>query len=61
MRAREERGIVAAAGRIGDAPPMISRRKAAGYVLGLAAAGAIVFFLAPLTYGMLIWMGWLGR
>jgi len=61
MRARQEGGIVAAAGRIGDDPAMISRRKAAGYVLGLAAAGAVVFVLASFAYGMLIWMGWLGR
>jgi hypothetical protein len=40
---------------------MIFRRKAARYVLGLAATGLLVFFLAPFAYGMLIWMGWLGR
>ena len=61
MRTRQERGIVALAGRIGNAPTMIFRRNAAGYVLGLAAAGVIVFFLTPFAYGMLIWMGWLCR
>jgi len=40
---------------------MIFRRKAAGYVLGLAAAGVIIFFLVPLAYGMLIWTGWIGH
>ena len=40
---------------------MISRRKAAGYVPGLAAVGVIVFFLARFAYGMLICLGWLGR
>jgi hypothetical protein len=61
MHVHQERGIVAAAGRIGDASPMISRRKAAGYGLSLAATAVIVFFLAPLVYGMLIWMGWVGE
>jgi hypothetical protein len=40
---------------------MIFGRKPAGYVLGLAAAGVIVFFLARFAYGMLVWMGWFGR
>jgi capsular polysaccharide biosynthesis protein len=55
------RAIIAEAAQISDACPMISRRTAAGYGLGLAVAAVIVFFLAPLAYGMLIWMGWLGR
>jgi len=37
------------------------QRKAAGYVLVLAVAAIIVFFLVPFAYGTLIWMGWLGR
>lgn len=61
MQAQEERAIVAEPVQIGDAPSMISRRTAAGYGLGIATAAVIVFFLAPLAYGMLIWMGWLGR
>ncbi len=61
MHVRQERAIVAAAGRIGDAPLMISPRKAAGYGLSLAAVAVIVFFLAPLAYGTLIWTGWLGE
>jgi hypothetical protein len=40
---------------------MISRRTAAGYLLALAVAAVILLFVAPLAYGMLIWMGWLGR
>lgn len=40
---------------------MISRRKAAGYGISIAAAAVAVFFLAPLLYGTLIWMGWLGE
>src|SRR3546814_14797229 len=61
MKALQGRAIVAELAQISNARPMISRRTAAGYGLGLAAAAAIVFFLAPLAYGMLIWMGWLGR
>src|SRR3546814_15512297 len=60
-QALQGRAIVAELAQISNARPMISRRTAAGYGLGLAAAAAIVFFLAPLAYGMLIWMGWLGR
>src|SRR3546814_12171853 len=61
MQALQGRAIVAELAQISNARPMISRRTAAGYGLGLAAAAAIVFFLAPLAYGMLILMGWLGR
>src|SRR3546814_3446031 len=56
MQALQGRAIVAELAQISNARPMISRRTAAGYGLGLAAAAAIVFFLAPLAYGMLIWM-----
>src|SRR3546814_17812576 len=50
MQALQGRAIVAELAQISNARPMISRRTAAGYGLGLAAAAAIVFFLAPLAY-----------
>src|SRR3546814_8001360 len=61
MQALQGRAIVAELAQISTARPMISRRTAAGYGLGLEADAAIVFLLAPLDYGMLYWMGWPGR
>jgi hypothetical protein len=40
---------------------MVTRRKAAGYVLALAVTAILVFFLVPLAYGTMIWLRWLGR
>jgi len=61
IKVRQGRSIVADAVQIGDFRLMISRRTAAGYGLGLAAVAVVLFFLAPLAYGMLIWLGWIGR
>src|SRR3546814_17899072 len=60
MQALQGRAIVAELAQISNARTMISRRTTAGYGLGLAATAAIVLFIAPLDYGLLISMSLLG-
>jgi hypothetical protein len=55
------KSAVAEAAQPCDAPLMVTRRKAAGYVLALAVTAILVFFLVPLAYGTMIWLRWLGR
>ncbi len=38
-----------------------SRRKIATVVLVIAAASTVWLFYVPLVYGLLVWLGWVGR
>lgn len=52
---------LAAEGAVRIIAPMLSNRKVAGALLGMAALVIVCVYVVPMIYGFAIMSGWVGR